>query len=122
MDREFNQTIPGRYTVGSWRHLEARDAQTYLEQQIISTQRITLVRCVYRPDSNFPLHAHPQEQITIVEEGQLHVRIDQEDVCLKQGEMISIPARVQHSTRTPGRDRARAINLFVLPAAAAAAA
>ena len=122
MARAGNRIAPGRYTVGSWQHLEAQDAQTYLEQEIISTQRITVVRCLYRPGSDFPLHAHPQEQITIVEEGQLRVRIDQEEICLQQGEMISIPPQVHHATFVPGSERARAINLFVLPVAGARAA
>jgi len=34
-------------------HLEAQDAQTYLEQQIISTQRITVVRASTAPDRTF---------------------------------------------------------------------
>ena len=103
-----------RYSISSWQDLEAQDAQSYLEQQILTTQRLTVVRCVYRPGSDFPLHFHPQEQITIVEDGELRFRVEQDEVRVKNGEMIAILPQVRHSTRAEGG--ARALNLFVRPA------
>jgi quercetin dioxygenase-like cupin family protein len=109
-----NRVAPGRYTLGSWKNLEAEDARSYLQQQIIGTERITVVRCVYPPGLDFPPHLHPQEQITIVEEGDLQFQIDGEAVGVGAGQMISIPGQVRHATTVRGRVEARALNLFVL--------
>lgn len=112
MSRIGNRIAPGRYTLGSWKDLEAGDAQSYVENKIISLDRLTVVRCVYHPGSDFPVHSHAQEQITIVDEGMLRFRIGQEDVNVGPGEMISIPPRVKHATLVEGSGPARALNLF----------
>jgi len=108
-----NRTLPGRYTIGSWKDQEAKDTQTDLEQKVITTDRMTVIRCTYKAGSDFPAHFHPQEQITIVEEGSIVFEFDGEDpVTVVAGEMIAIPAHVRHATRVPGGP-ARALNLFL---------
>jgi quercetin dioxygenase-like cupin family protein len=107
-----NRTLPGRYTIGSWKDQEARDAQHDLEQQVIITSRMTVIRVTYRSGSDFPAHLHPQEQITIVEEGSIVFDFDGDVVTVSAGEMIAIPARVRHATRVP-HGPARALNLFL---------
>ena len=114
MSRIGNRTYPGRYTLGSWRDLEAQDAQNYLDQQVIATDRITVVRCVYREGSDFREHFHPQEQITIVEEGTLEFTIAGETIEVRQGQMITINPQVRHSTRVvAGKGQVVALNLFL---------
>ena len=113
----INRAGRGRYTVDSWRNLEARNAQSQLEQQFISTQRVTVVRCVYRVGSDIPLHSHPQEQITIVEEGQLRFLLESDAVEVRSGEMISIAPGVSHATLPGPGGAARALNLFLSAAA-----
>lgn len=114
MSRIGNRTYPGRYTLGSWRDLEAQDAQNALDQQVIATERITVVRCVYREGSDFPEHFHPQEQITIVEEGVLEFTIAGETIEVRQGQMITINPHVRHATRVVmGRGQVVALNLFL---------
>jgi quercetin dioxygenase-like cupin family protein len=109
-----NRTYPGRYTLGSWRDLEAQDAQNYLDSQVIATDRITVVRCVYRDGSDFPEHFHPQEQITIVEDGTLQFTIAGESIEVHRGQMITINPQVRHATRvTAGSGQVVALNLFL---------
>ena len=115
MARIGNRTAPGRYTLGRWKNQEAQDAQTTLEQQVINTDRLTVVRCVYRSNVDFPSHFHPQEQITIVEEGTLLFEIGGDHIEVGEGQMVSIPAHVRHATRVKGSRPARALNLFVFP-------
>ena len=71
-----NVTAPGRYTLGAWKEQTAKYTQQQLERQVISTDRITVVRCSYPAGSDFCLHFHPQEQITIVESGTLVFEIE----------------------------------------------
>lgn len=103
------------YRLSSWRSLEARDAQDYLDQEILTTERLMVVRCLYRPGYDVPAHYHPQEQITIVEEGALQLVVEGEPVEVQAGQMIVIPPRVRHATRVVGEAHARALNIFLLP-------
>jgi quercetin dioxygenase-like cupin family protein len=47
-----------------------------------------------------PLHAHEEEQIVVVLEGQFEFEIDGEVRTMKQGEMAVIPAWVPHGAHT----------------------
>lgn len=112
MARIGNVTAPGRYTIGAWKEQQASDAQLQLERHVISTDRLTVVRCSYPAGSDFCLHFHPQEQITIVESGVLLFEIEGETLEVPAGKMIAIPANVRHRTRVE-REPARALHLFV---------
>lgn len=114
MSRIGNRTYPGRCSIGTWRELEAKDAQRDLDQQIVSFDRLTVVRCVYRKGTDFPEHFHPQEQITIVEEGSLEFDIAGETIKVGKGQTISIDPKVRHATRVVTNDGgAVALNIFL---------
>ena len=40
-----------------------------IERATCSTERTTLVRYRFEPGATFPLHSHPEEQLTVVLEG-----------------------------------------------------
>lgn len=114
MARIGNRTHPGRWSKGGWKSLEAQDAQEALEQQVVAFDRLTVVRCVYRDGTDFPEHFHPQEQITIVEQGELEFTFGEEIVLVGEGETISVEAQIRHSTRVSnGCTEAVALNLFI---------
>jgi quercetin dioxygenase-like cupin family protein len=113
MARVGNRVRPGRYTLGSWSSLEAEDAQRALSQRVISTQRLVVIRCHYRQAARFPQHSHPQEQITIVEEGKLEFIIDDKHILVNKGEMISVCSRVPHETAVASPEGAVALNIFL---------
>jgi quercetin dioxygenase-like cupin family protein len=106
------RTAQTAYTLESWKDPETQDASIWIEQQILALDRITVVRCAYRPGSAFPAHSHPHEQVTIVEEGALVFRIDGQDVEVPAGRTISIAAHARHATRVRG-PAVRAVHLFL---------
>jgi quercetin dioxygenase-like cupin family protein len=118
VSRIGNRTHIGRYTLSSWKDLRGVDpseARRFLEQQVIATDRITVVRCVYQDTSDFPEHFHPQEQITIVEEGVLEFVIEGQTIRVGKGEMISVEPNVRHASRVGnGSGSATALNLFMV--------
>ena len=107
-----NRTLPGKYMVGSWQSLAASDAQRIISEEVISTQRMMVVRCAYREGSDFEAHVHAKEQVTIVESGKLAFVINGSTVQVGEGEMISIFPGVLHATRVVGDQSARALNIF----------
>lgn len=52
------------------------------------------------PNSEFVLHSHENEQITLVLEGELFFRVDDREIRVKQGEVIALPANVEHAAFT----------------------
>jgi quercetin dioxygenase-like cupin family protein len=118
VSRIGNRTHIGRYTLSSWKDLrgvEPSEAKRFLEQQVIATDRVTVVRCVYQDATDFPEHFHPQEQITIVEEGTLEFVIEGQTIRVGKGEMISVEPNVRHATRVGNGDGvATALNLFMI--------
>jgi len=111
-----NRTLPGKYMLGSWRSLTAPNAQKILEEDVITTQQLMVVRCVYRPGSDFAPHAHPQEQITIVESGKLEFVVNGDAIEVGPGQMISVFPGVLHASRAVGAAPVRALNIFHPPA------
>jgi quercetin dioxygenase-like cupin family protein len=100
-----------RYTRSSWNLTNIKELDPKLTQQVFSTGSIMLVRYVYEPGLHFPEHSHPQEQVTMVEQGTLEYDIDGEKVILTEGDICSIPSNVPHST-VVGKKRAVAISIF----------
>jgi quercetin dioxygenase-like cupin family protein len=100
-----------RYLRSSWNITDKKSLDPKLTQQIFSTGSVMLVRYVYEPGLNFPEHSHPQEQVTMVEEGQLEFVVDGEKVLLKEGDLCAIPPNVPHSTSV-GSKRSVAISIF----------
>ncbi len=112
-----NRTVPGKYTLGSWRSLRAENAQEVLEHEVIATEHLLVARCVYDEDSDFAEHTHDQEQITIVEDGRLEITVEGEALELGPGQMVSIFPKVSHASRVAGGGSARALNIFHNPQA-----
>lgn len=110
-----SRTVPGKYAVGSWKDIDAADAQNELERQVMATRHLQVVRCLYREGADFPAHVHPQEQITIVEDGTLEFELAGESLRVGPGQMISIFPGVPHSSRVIGGQVVHALNLFHAP-------
>ena len=108
-----NRTLPGKYMVGSWQSLDASNAQEILEREVIATQRLMVVRCLYKAGSDFPKHVHQQEQLTIVESGHLEVDVEDERIEIGPGQMVTVFAGVHHASRVLGDEPVRALNLFL---------
>jgi quercetin dioxygenase-like cupin family protein len=54
----------------------------------------------YEPHSHAPLHAHEEEQIFIVMDGEIELELDGEKRLMRPGDAALIPAFVPHSART----------------------
>ncbi len=56
----------------------------------------------YEPNSVAPLHAHEEEQIFVVLEGEIDLQIGREHRLMRPGDAALIPAWVLHSARSQG--------------------
>lgn len=95
-----------------WSSIEPVDVMTGVTRQTIDGANQTLVRYVYQPGAVFPVHHHPQEQITVVFSGVISFSIDNETVTLTAGEVAVIPGNCPHGACVIGDDVVETLNLL----------
>jgi len=59
---------------------------------------VNIVR--FEPHTEAPVHAHPEEQITLVLEGEFEFEVNGEQRILKPGMSVVIPPNAPHGART----------------------
>ncbi len=81
-----------------------------IQRQTVHGERQTLVRYHYAPGSIFPVHAHPEEQITIVLTGAITFEIGDQTATLGPGQIATIPGGVPHGASVAGTEPAETLN------------
>ncbi len=94
----------------AWYGLVADEPVSGVRRQIVNGARQTLVRYVYAPGAIFPVHAHPEEQITVVLRGRIGFDVAGERVELGPGEVAVIPGGVPHGAAVVGTEEVETIN------------
>lgn len=85
--------------VNRWDALVAEEARPGITRQSVSGAACTVVRYIYQPGSVFPVHSHPEEQITVVHSGEIEFEVDGERVVLRAGDVAVIPGGTPHGAR-----------------------
>jgi quercetin dioxygenase-like cupin family protein len=76
------------------------------------TSRATVTRYEFEPGAVFPLHRHPQEQITVLEAGEAEFTVAGEVKVLRSGAWSVVPPGIEHGM-TAGRSGARFLAIVV---------
>ncbi len=80
----------------------------------VYAQNISLNFVTFPPGSGFPSHVHPEEQVSIVREGEMEITIAGVTRMVRPGDVIIFPPDVPHAGKT--FDRAcRLIDMFSPP-------
>ncbi len=90
-------TAPGRSVIG-WDELDLEKVTELISRKLIAGDRQMLVQVYLKRGALVPLHTHESEQMTYVLDGMLKVRVDDEEVIVRDGEVVRIPSGVQHQT------------------------
>jgi quercetin dioxygenase-like cupin family protein len=94
----------------TWSDVPADEVYPGISRQILHGERQTMVRYVYAPGSIFPIHSHPEEQVTIVISGEIEFTIDGEPVELRAGQAAVIPANMPHGAKVIGKTTVETFN------------
>ncbi len=86
----------------AWRNVPAEEVLEGITRQRYSGASFTVVRYTYQPGSVFPVHSHPEEQLTIVHSGEIEFSVGDETVLLNADTFAVIPAGVPHGARVIG--------------------
>jgi quercetin dioxygenase-like cupin family protein len=65
-------------------------------RQVIHTPNMTLLRAQFKKGAVLPLHAHPQEQITMVTHGELRIEVEGVSTVLTAGGILFVPSNANH--------------------------
>jgi quercetin dioxygenase-like cupin family protein len=98
---------------GSFEKLEAAEPYPGIERRVVEADGATVSRYVFRPGARFPQHVHAQEQITIVQAGEIELNVAGARTILRAGDWSVVPGGIEHGI-TAGPDGA-AILATVVP-------
>jgi quercetin dioxygenase-like cupin family protein len=79
-----------------WSTIAAEQVAEGVERQMIWGERLMVCRLRLAPHVVTPIHAHPQEQITLVERGRVRFTIDGDDRLASPGDILHFPSGVRH--------------------------
>lgn len=96
--------------VVSWKDVPTEHAGDGIERQTVHGERQTLVRYWYAPGAIFPMHAHPEEQITVVLSGRITFTVGERAVTIGPGGIATIPGGVLHGATVAGDEPVETLN------------
>jgi quercetin dioxygenase-like cupin family protein len=88
----------------AWRNVPVEEVLDGVTRRRHSGETFTIVRYTYQPGSVFPVHAHPEEQLTIVHSGAIEFQVDGQPVRLEAGMFAVIPGGIPHGARVIGNE------------------
>jgi quercetin dioxygenase-like cupin family protein len=99
---------------GSFDELEGEAPYAGIVRRVLTTSKATVQEYSFEPGATFPLHHHPQEQITLVIDGDLSFSAGGESRELGAGMWSVVPGDVTHGI-TAGPSGARFLAILVPP-------
>jgi len=94
----------------AWSEIVPDEVHPGIVRQVVDGERQTLVRYVYQPGAVFPVHSHPEEQITMVLGGRIRFDVAGEPITLSAGQVAVIPPNVPHGATVLGDEPVETLN------------
>jgi quercetin dioxygenase-like cupin family protein len=79
-----------------WDEIALEKITELMSQKIVAGVHQMLAQTYLKQGALVPMHAHPSEQMTYVLQGALKFRVDAEEIIVREGEVLHIPADVPH--------------------------
>ena len=99
-------------TFGSFDALPAEQPYPGLRRRTFDSAGATVNEYLFEPAARFPLHRHPQEQITLIEAGDVEMTIAGEVLRLGAGDWSVVGPEVEHGI-CAGETGARVLAIVV---------
>ena len=90
-------SAPGGAVIG-WDELDLEKVTELISRKLVTGDRQMLVQVYLKRGALVPLHTHESEQMTYVLDGMLKLRVDGQEVIVRDGEVVRIPSAVPHQT------------------------
>ncbi len=96
---------------GSFAAIEAETPYPGILRRTFHSERMTFSEYTFAPGATFPLHRHTQEQVTLIEAGEVRLTAGGSTDTLAAGAWSVMPAGVEHGV-TAGPDGARIVAIL----------
>jgi quercetin dioxygenase-like cupin family protein len=88
--------MPAGLETGRFDALEADEVYPGVTRRSFSSREATVTSYAFAPNASFPLHSHPQEQITLVTGGSVEMTVAGESESLVAGAWSVVAGGVEH--------------------------
>lgn len=85
-----------RVALYRWEALELQKVTEMIARKAIPGAEHTLAQAYFKKGALIPMHAHPGEQLIYVLQGALRALVDGEEVTVREGEVLQVPALAPH--------------------------
>ena len=79
-----------------WDEIALEKITEMMSQKIIAGERQMLAQIYLKRGALIPRHVHDSEQMTYILQGSLRVVVGDEEVIVREGEVLHIPSNVPH--------------------------
>jgi quercetin dioxygenase-like cupin family protein len=89
-----------RVNLSRWDELPLEKITEMVARKVISTGPSTLTQAYFKKGAVVPMHTHPTEMVVYVLQGALRTQVDREDVTVREGEVLIVPAGTPHQAES----------------------
>ena len=79
-----------------WDEIALTKVTEMLSQKIVTGEREMIAQTYLKRGALVPIHTHDSEQMTYVLQGALRFLVDGEEVIVREGEVLHVPANIPH--------------------------
>jgi quercetin dioxygenase-like cupin family protein len=104
--------MAGSYVKARWADLPMEDVRPGVRRSALGTERAMLVMNELAPDMQVVPHSHDFDQIAVIVQGRMRFTLGGETVDVEAGEVLLIPAGVEHAGEVLGDEPALNLDVF----------
>jgi quercetin dioxygenase-like cupin family protein len=108
----YDQPITNEVDIGAFASLASDEPHPGVTRRTMSSDKATVTSYAFTPGARFPVHSHPQEQITVVQSGTVEMTIAGDVHALDAGGFTVVGPDVEHGV-TAGDDGAEILAILV---------
>jgi quercetin dioxygenase-like cupin family protein len=89
-----------RVNVSRWDELPLEKITEMVARKVVARGPVMLTQAYFKKGAVVPLHAHAADVVVYVLQGALRAQVAGDDVTVREGEVVIIPAHAPHQTET----------------------
>jgi quercetin dioxygenase-like cupin family protein len=79
-----------------WNAIPEQKMNPLVTRQVIHTERMTIARLHLAKGAVVPMHSHENEQVSMIDRGELRFVVGGQEVFVRAGQSLRIPSNVPH--------------------------
>ncbi|MEA2249535.1 MAG: hypothetical protein QOH46_4064 [Solirubrobacteraceae bacterium] len=100
--------------IGTFAAMAVEEPYPGVRRRAFSSRQATVTTYSFEPGARFPTHRHPEEQVTLIEEGDVAFTVGDELHALSAGAWSIVAGGVEHGIRA-GQNGARIVAIVSPP-------